>query len=211
MTVVAVIATMDEPDVGELIRVLLHRYVDKVIVVDDSKSSETASAALEAGAVVVRGSNLGLGRAQRRGWQTALGFGATHVVQMDAGWSHDPIHLTRMFYENDDVIIGSRFVSGGRYRGRLWRDAASRLYARMMRIRTREKIYDWTSGYRVFTAEAVIALMQFEYRCRQHGWQAEALLRARDAALTIREVPISYQAGKSSLRWKHVWEAVTVR
>lgn len=211
MTVVAVIATMDEPNVGPLIEVLLRRYVDKVIVVDDSRTSETANAALEAGAVVVRGTNQGLGRAQRRGWQTALGFGATHVVQMDAGGSHDPMHLTRMFYEQADIVIGSRFIPGGHYTGRLWRDAASRIYARQMNLRHRERIRDWTSGYRVFTAEAVIALMQFPYRCRQHGWQAEALLRARDAGLTIREVPIRYQAGDSSLRLKHVWEAVTVR
>ena len=63
----------------------------------------------------------GLGRAYVAGFAEALRMGATHVIEMDCDFSHDPKDVPRLLAALDadpanpaDVVIGSRYVKGGK-------------------------------------------------------------------------------------------------
>ena len=63
-----------------------------------------------------RTSKNGLGAAYRAGLRHAIDDGADMCVQMDADLSHDPADLRRMLEAapQADLIVGSRYVEGGR-------------------------------------------------------------------------------------------------
>lgn len=207
----AVVATRNEPEIGPFLK-RLRNWVDGVIVCDESNDGgSTAWNAHKAGAAVLSCSG-GIGPSLMAGWQHALDSVAyDRIVQIDAGGSHNPEDIPKLLACDTDIAIGSRFMFSSVYEGRRWRSLASQAYAFTMDRRSGEHVTDWTSGFRCFTTEAVDALLGYVYRASMHGWQAEVLLRAFDAGMTVDEVPIRYRAGESSFRVKHAIEAVQVR
>jgi len=114
--------------------------------------------------------------------------------------------------EEADLVIGSRFVSQGLYLGGSWQ---RRLGTRLAGIACNLAqggpwIRDWSSGYRVYSAQVVKELLNLNYRARMHAWQIEVLARVRQLGMSVQEVPITYRAGRSSLTLGGIWEAVTV-
>ena len=208
MSVAIVIPCLNEAaTVGPLVGAL--RGYGRVIVVDDGSTDRTGMLAEMAGATVVRHeSPLGIGPSIRDGWLEALD--AERVVVLDAGGSHCPGDLGRLLSTQADVVIGSRFVRGGQYLGgRWWRKAGSRLAAAVCNVGQRGPwLRDWTSGYRVYSRRAVEALLGRRQHAEMHSWQIEVLGLAREMGLTVREAPITYQAGRSSLRLMVVVEAI---
>lgn len=196
--------------IGGLVRRLLCH--GPVVVVDDGSTDDTWGEARRAGAIVVsHPRSRGIGPAVMSGWRQALG--AKRVVVLDAGGSHDPAEVGRLLAVEADIVIGSRFVRGGRYLGgRWWRRWGSRLAAVACNLaQSGPWLHDWTSGYRVYSAKALEALRRPAYTATMHAWQIETLGVARDTVgLTIREVPITYRAGASSLRLAGVSAAVLV-
>jgi dolichol-phosphate mannosyltransferase len=207
--IAAVVATRNEPEVGSFVH-RLYEWVDEVIVCDESTDGGcTEWNAHAAGASVLRCTG-GIGPSLMRGWELAFMHDHAKILQIDAGGSHSPEDIPKLD-SHADITIGSRFVFGATYTGRSWRSGCSRAFAFAMDWRSGEHVADWTSGYRCFTREAVETLLGFDYRASMHGWQAEVLLRAFDAGMTVKEVPISYRAGETALRARHVLEAVRIR
>ena len=58
----------------------------------------------------------GLGRAYLDGFSVALDMGADYIIQMDADFSHPPDAIPTMLQlcQEYDVVVGSRYVRGGR-------------------------------------------------------------------------------------------------
>ncbi|MHB0865503.1 MAG: polyprenol monophosphomannose synthase [Minisyncoccota bacterium] len=80
------------------------------------------------------------------------------VVMMDADLSHHPKHLKEMLkkLETFDVVIGSRYVSGGGTKGwELWRRALSLFGNLYCRTLTRMPIHDCTGGFNAIRAETL--------------------------------------------------------
>jgi dolichol-phosphate mannosyltransferase len=194
------ISAKDEVEtIGPLVRALAGRY--QVLVVDAGSGDGTGGVALAAGATLISAQADGIGPCLMLAWRAALEHGATRIVQMDAGGSHDPADLPRLLAVEAAVVIGSRFVDGGSYQGRPWRAAASRVLARALSVSQPgwpRHIYDWTSGYRIFTRQAGRRLLSYRYLAKMHAWQIEVLARARQEHLLIEESPIHYRAGRSS-------------
>ena len=93
-----------------------------VLVVDDHSPDNTGLLAESlrsqyAGRLHVlhRPKKQGLGRAYIAGFKMAMQLGATKLIQMDADHSHPVDALTRMLAlsERYDLVIGSRYVTGG--------------------------------------------------------------------------------------------------
>lgn len=84
-----------------------------VLVIDDGSQDDTAAAARETGARVLRQvPNQGKGAALRRGFQEALESGYEAVITLDADGQHDP-HEIPAFLElfealKPDLVIGKR-------------------------------------------------------------------------------------------------------
>ena len=94
----------------------------RILVVDDNSRDGTAeladalAAADAAVEVLHRPGKAGLGRAYAAGFARVLAAGADYVVEMDADLSHDPADLPRLIAparEGADLVLGSRYVSGG--------------------------------------------------------------------------------------------------
>lgn len=212
----AVVTTVNEAEtIGPLVRTL-RRLGLAVVVVDDISSDNTATVAMDAGAQVYQTiARKGIGPCLMRGWRYALENGATRIVQLDAGGSHDPLEARRMVdalvTTGADMIIGSRFMHGSGYdnsNGRRLRPAMSQAAATACNLATGARFSDWTSGFRALTASAAKELLRPWYISRMHGWQIEVLAQANAYGLRIYEWPIHYVAGRSSFNAKVANEAI---
>lgn len=182
-----------------------------VVVVNDGSSDGTRLLAKAAGARLINhAARRGIGPSLMEAWRYALDRGADRIVQLDAGGSHNPAHISEMLGVPAAVVIGSRFLPTSVYAGRVWRAQLSRLAARMCNLRTKARVSDWTSGYRAFEHEAAAFLLACGgYRSRMHAWQIEVLGYAVRAEMSVAEVPITYRAGGSSFGWQEALEAVS--
>lgn len=70
--------------------------------------------------VLHREKKMGLGTAYVHGFQWGLSRGYDALIEMDADFSHHPRYLKAMLdlleLNENDVVIGSRYVPGGGYR-----------------------------------------------------------------------------------------------
>jgi hypothetical protein len=71
-------------------------------------------------------------------------------------------------------------------------------------------VHDATSGYRVWSRDALEAVLASSIRAKGFAFQLELLYRAHRAGATIVEVPIPYRLTNSSFNWGMVWEALRI-
>jgi dolichol-phosphate mannosyltransferase len=220
--VLVVLPTYDErdtlPQVLDGLRAL-PEPVD-VLVVDDASPDGTGQLAesLATGDprrhVLHRAGKGGLGSAYRTGFRWGLARGYGRLVAMDADLSHDPAALPGLLAasEDADVVIGSRYVPGGRVeRWPLHRRALSaggNLYARGL---TGLPVHDGTSGFRVLHRAVLEAIEVEALRSDGYAFQLEVAFRAWRAGFHLVEVPIVFverRAGASKLSRAVVAEAL---
>ncbi|WP_022889566.1 polyprenol monophosphomannose synthase [Agromyces italicus] len=198
-----------------------------VLVVDDASPDGTGAIADELAAgdsavqVLHRRGKEGLGAAYLDAFEWALAQGFDPVVQLDADGSHQPEQLPSLLValagsdpagEPVDLVIGSRWVAGGsienwpRRRQLLSRGGSA--YARwVLRLPTR----DATAGYRAFRADALRRIRLEDVHTRGYGFQVDMLWRAREAGLTVAEVPVTFverERGRSKMSFGIVVEAM---
>ena len=196
-----------------------------VLVVDDSSPDGTGELADELAAadvavhVLHRRTKDGLGAAYLEAFRWALERGFDVIVQLDADGSHLPEQLPRLLAALEptdaaggaDLVIGSRWIPGGSIEN--WprrRELLSRwgsAYARtVLRLDTR----DATAGYRAFRADALRRIRLEDVHTRGYGFQVDMLWHAREAGLTVVEVPVTFverKLGRSKMSPAIVIEA----
>jgi dolichol-phosphate mannosyltransferase len=139
----------------------------------------------------------GLGRAYIAGFQWALDCGADAVVQMDADFSHSPEYIPPFLssLNQHDVIVGSRYVSGGRLderweQGRVLLSAWANFYARsILRMKTR----DVTAGFKCWRRSALEAIQLDRVRSNGYVFQVEMAYLCEQLGLRALEVPIYFE------------------
>lgn len=141
----------------------------------------------------------GLGRAYVAGFAEALRLGATHVIEMDCDFSHDPRDLKRMLAEMSadnppDVVIGSRYVKDGKCVG--WpfkRWLISRLGGLFIRLVLGVPVKDPTGGFKCFRRKSLELLGDFSgIRSFGYSFQMEMNFRMAQAGLVLKEMPITF-------------------
>lgn len=187
-----------------------------IFIVDDASPDGTAAKAEALGDanlyVIRRASKQGIGSAYKEGFARALSLGADLVAQMDADLSHDPADLVRFLAESEDadVIIGSRYIPGGRIVGwGPWRHFCSRSAMLFARAVLRVPVRDITSGYRLWRADALTRVLSAGVSSEGYAFQEEMLYRAAQAGQRLKEVPIVFKdrrIGQSKLGWRDVRE-----
>lgn len=210
--ITAVVTALNEQDTIGQLTTALFDYCGDVIVINDGSTDNTGIYASASGAHVVNHHEPhGIASSLMEAWQLALDGGAEWIVQIDAGGSHSTEDLWHMMKQSGDIIIGSRFVPGASYKGG-WRKHFSRLYAKLCNWAiSRHVASDWTSGYRIYSKRSVgVLLKQPAYWTKGHAWQAEILHRAERCGMDIKECPINYTAGRSSMRWGMIDDAILV-
>lgn len=157
-------------------------------------------------AVLHRVKKEGLGRAYVAGFARALALGATHVVEMDCDFSHDPKDIPRMLaaVADADVVVGSRYVKGGRcvsWPFRRW--FVSFFGGRFIRFVLGVPVQDPTGGFKCFTRAALERLGDFSaIRSFGYSFQMEMNWRMAQMGLRLKEIPITFterRAGTSKI------------
>ncbi len=147
----------------------------------------------------------GLGRSYIDGIRDAITRSVDVICQMDCDLSHDPRQLPDLVaaVERADVVIGSRYVAGGRivnwpFRRRL----LSRFANVYIRLVTRLRARDCTSGYRCWRREALASLPLDRFGSNGYSFLVEMLYVAAGLGWRVTEVPITFverRQGQSKL------------
>lgn len=164
-------------------------HVDKVVVVDDGSSDETAVVAREHGATVVSHAiNTGVGGAVRTGYLYAIRHDYDYIVQIDADGQHDPACIPRLLTaaEDSDMVIGSRYLNDSYKEYSLTRNAGIQFFTAAVNILGGMNITDVTSGFRVYRVERLAEIL---HHSDKH-WAVEQTLAAAKANHRITEVSV---------------------
>lgn len=191
----------------------------EALIVDDNSPDGTAEAVEEMAAsrpglhLLRRSGKLGYGTALIAGieWARERGFDA--VVTMDADLSHDPDALPAILRAGREcpVVIGSRYVPGGRtvnwgLHRRLLSRGANMFVRFMLGVPTR----DVTTGYRYLNLEAIRPARIEEVGAKGYGFLFTTLYRITSAGVRVCEEPITFvdrAAGKSKMSGDIIAEA----
>jgi dolichol-phosphate mannosyltransferase len=174
----------------------------RVLVVDDNSPDGTADVGEALGrqyaqrvSVLRRTTNKGFGRSYIDGMKHALTEPVELIAQMDADLSHDPAQLPDLIAaaQHHDLVIGSRYVPGGRILN--WpkrRHVLSRCANAYIRTVTRLAPNDCTSGYRCWRRAALAAMPLDRFFSDGYSFLVEMLFVAERSGCDIAEVPITF-------------------
>ena len=195
-----------------------------LLVVDDNSPDGTGALADELAEgnprirVRHRPGKAGIGRAYLDGFRVALDEGAQALIQMDADWSHDPGVLPKLLAPivegRADLVIGSRYVKGGRVLdwglGRRLISRGGSLFARtVLGLRP----HDLTGGFKAWRGPTLAAIPFDGVHAGGYVFQIEMTHRASRAGARVAEVPITFQdrrVGRSKMSRRIIVEALLV-
>ncbi len=140
--------------------------VDEVVLVDDRSSDNTAKLAREIGIehVITHEVNRGYGGNQKTCYNKALELGADIVVMLHPDYQYTPKLIESMAHviANDlyPVVIGSRILGKGALKGGMpiYKYIANRFLTLSQNILMNQKLSEYHTGYRMFSAEVLNAV-----------------------------------------------------
>jgi dolichol-phosphate mannosyltransferase len=220
-TLIVVPTYNERENVGALVAQLLQVAPDAdVVLVDDNSPDGTAMFAEQLFRAEPRFSILrrtgprSFGRSLLDGYRVAVERGYARLVQMDADFSHEPKTVPALIEaaRDADVVIGSRYCSGGRVVNWPWhRQLVSRFANEYVSAITGLTVRDSTSGFKCYTRRALQSLLEVGITSEGYAFQVETVFRAQRQALRIVEIPITFtdrRAGQSKMSGKVIFESV---
>lgn len=195
-----------------------------ILIVDDESPDGTGAIADELSRefaprvrALHRPAKSGLGTAYVEGFTLAMQNGADYLVQMDADFSHSPDYLPKFLQLIDgcDVVVGSRYVPGGklderwsfgRYLLSWW---ANSVYVRLI---LGLQVRDATAGFKLWRRSALEKINLPQVRANGYIFQVEMAYLSEQNGLRILEYPIYFEdrrIGKSKMSMRVKWEAAS--
>jgi len=173
-----------------------------VLIVDDNSPDGTGAlvdtlAAQDAGVQVLhRPGKLGLGSAYKAGFKAGLRQGYTFLCTMDADFSHDPTLLPLLLAKASqgyDLVIGSRYVPGGKIVGstavrQLISSSANWLAHTILGVTAR----DCTAGFRCYRNQVLETINLDAIFSSGYSFLIEMAFYCQQAGFRIGEVPITF-------------------
>jgi dolichol-phosphate mannosyltransferase len=185
-TVVALPARFDilivddgSPDgTGDLVREEQKKYPDQVFLKE-------------------RSGKLGLGTAYIAGFKWALERGYDFIFEMDCDFSHNPSDLVRMLKSlqkgEGDVVVGSRYVKGGKCVNWPWDrmvlSYGASIYTRLV---TWMWVKDPTAGFVGYSNEVLSTIDLDQIKFIGYAFQIEMKYAAKRLGFKIKEIPITF-------------------
>ncbi len=201
-----------------------------ILVIDDNSLDGTGHIADQLHAqkptqvdVMHRPGKMGLGTAYITGFQWALARGADCVIQMDADFSHSPSYLPHFVAKMNeyDVVIGSRYVPGGKLDPRWsgWRYFLSKWANSVwVRVILGTQARDATAGFKCWSRRALEKISLDTVRSNGYIFQVEMAYLSEKLGLHILEWPIYFEdrrIGKSKMtvpvKLEAAWRVFEIR
>ncbi len=214
---VVMIPTYNEGEnIEDLITEILELGVDvdlSVVVADDNSPDGTGAIVEKMGETdnrihaLIRKKRRGRGAGGIDGFKEALKFAPDYVVEMDGDFSHQPKHIPELLKacEDYDLVIGSRFVKGGKDQDRnLVRRIITFFVRSFIRHRFRIPVRDVSSGFRCFRREVLEAIDLDDLISVNPSIVLEILYKVHLLGFTMKEVPIEFidrTRGKTKLNF----------
>ena len=213
MTALVLVPTYNEREnLPILVRALVAYDSVRIMVIDDQSPDGTGAVADALAKefpgridVLHRTGKRGLGRSYVEGMIKARGEPVDLICQMDADLSHDPADLPALMAASAtaDMVIGSRYVRGGRVLNwPLRRRLLSKLANLYVRGVTRVRPRDCTSGYRCWRRDTLARLPMDRVASDGYAFAVELLFLASLQGCRFAEVPITFverRLGESKL------------
>lgn len=228
MEYLIIIPTYNEAEnIKKLLKVILDLKLvsTDILVVDDNSPDGTSQKIKD----LVKSQNLnnkvygldrkkkeGLGKAYIAGFKWALLKNYDKIITMDADFSHHPKYLTKLLKESEkyDVIVGSRYIKGGKVVGWSW---GRYLNSRGANIFTRAilglKLKDVTAGYKCYSARFLRAINFNDLVSPGYAFQVEMLNLAQEGPFSIKEIPITFtdrRVGQSKISGELYRSAIAI-
>jgi len=183
-----------------------------ILIVDDNSPLRQKEPRVN---VVHREGKLGLGTAYIAGFRWALERDYAFVFEMDADFSHDPVHLKDFLkaIAGADLVLGSRYLAGkvavaNWPMTRLMLSYSANIYARWL---TGLRVWDLTGGFKCFRRQVLEAIDLSQVRSNGYAFQIEMSVRAWRKGFVLKEIPIVFvdrTEGSSKMNGAIVREAV---
>ncbi len=209
MTIIIVIPTYNEAEnlpaiTAELFNLGIEDL--QILIVDDASPDGTGQIANELAQrhypgrfhAIHRPGKLGLGTAYVTGFTKALELGANYIIQMDADFSHSPNYISQLLEKirDYDVVVGSRYVSGGELDERWgwWRWLlswwANVVWTRLvLGVRTK----DATAGFKCWRRSALQRIGLERITSNGYVFQVEMAYVSEKLNFRILEIPIYFE------------------
>ena len=203
-TIYIMIMTYNERDnISRLIRKIKDLSLRNltIVVIDDNSPDGTSDVVKEMMKeydgleLLLRKENKGRARAELAGLKYCIQQGADVVLEMDADFSHDPAYIPEFLKLMDtcDVVIGSRFIRGGKMtRSGFVRNVITGCARRYINLVLGMHVCDPTSGYRCFRSEVLKRIRLDTSISDGFAFIQEILYKAYRHGFSIREIPITF-------------------
>jgi glycosyltransferase involved in cell wall biosynthesis len=188
MKIAAIIPALNEGrNIGNVVRGVLP-FVPCTVVVDDGSVDDTAQAASEAGAIVLRHErNEGKGAALKTGFRYLADNGYDGAITIDADGQHDPAEIP-LFIDaaghGYDMIIGNRMsdVSTMPFIRRF----ANRTSSFFISLFLGQMVHDSQNGFRYYRLSSI---MNLPLKASKYDLETEVIFKAARAGCHIGSVP----------------------
>lgn len=193
-----------------------------ILIVDDGSPDGTASIVKQKIEqlpkrihLIERSGKLGLGTAYIAGFEWALQNNYDHIFEMDCDFSHNPDDLIRLdaqLLEGSDLVVGSRYVRGGKLKNwplsRILISFGASVYVRLI---TFMPVKDPTAGFVAYKKEVLSAIDFKKIKFIGYAFQIEMKFATYHLGFKIKEIPILFsdrEEGVSKMSGGIVKEAV---
>ncbi len=194
-----------------------------ILVIDDNSPDGTGRVAEELKErlprieVIHRAGKLGLGTAMIAAIEFAVANRYDYLLNLDADGSHPPRFIPALLagMEENDVMIGSRYVPGGGVEGefnfrRKFMSTGINMYARML---LGLKSRDNSGSFRCYRVSKLALIDPARIRSRGYSFQEEVLFWCRMAGCRMAETPILFEnrrAGYSKITGREAVDALRI-
>lgn len=160
----------------------------------------------------------GLGKAYIAGFKWGIANNYTHLIEMDADFSHRPVDLKKIVealqgsaHSQSDFVVGSRYIAGGStVNWGILRKIISRGGGIYATIILGYKLRDWTGGFNGWRKEVLEGIGLDQVRSEGYSFQIELKFKALRKGFGVKEVPIVFEdrrIGQSKMSMRIVLEA----
>ncbi len=185
-------------------RVMSYQKGFHLLIIDDGSPDGTADAVKAKQKeyegrlhIIEREGKLGLGTAYIAGFKWSMANDYDRTIEMDCDFSHDPDDLNRLVdacNEENDLVIGSRYIKGGGVvdwpKSRLMLSYFASIYVRLILW---IPIHDTTAGFKCYKNEVLEKMNLEKVPFKGYAFQIYMKYQVWKLGFRLKEIPIQFK------------------